>query len=265
MSDLQHARIADLCAELRLKTIDGTWSAAAQAAVSKENSLGDFLEAVLRAELDARRVRVREMAARVAGLPAIKTMDGFDFAFAAGAPKKQIQELASLAFVERAENVVLLGPSGVGKTHIAIALGYLATQRGLKVRFTTAVDLVLMLETAQRQGKLKEAMQRTTHGHRLLIVDEIGYLSLNREQASLFFQVVAGRYERGSTILTSNLTFGSWDQAFAGETVLTAAMLDRVLHHATVVAIQGESYRLKDKRRAGILPKPDAHALEPTR
>ena len=134
----------------------------------------------------------------------------------------------------------------------------------MKVRFTTAVDLVLMLETAQRQGKLKEAMQRTTHGHRLLIVDEIGYLSLDRAQASLFFQVVAGRYERGSTILTSNLTFGSWDQAFAGETVLTAAMLDRVLHHATVVAIQGESYRLKDKRRAGILSKSDTRALEPT-
>jgi DNA replication protein DnaC len=94
-------------------------------------------------------------------------------------------------------------------------------------------------------------------------VDEIGYLSLGREQASLFFQVVAGRYERGSMILTSNLTFGSWDQAFAGETVLTGAMLDRILHHATVVSIQGESYRLKDKRRAGVLPKPDARALEP--
>ena len=98
------------------------------------------------------------------------------------------------------------------------------------MRFTTAVDLVLTLETVQRQGKLKEAMQRTTHGHRLLIVDEIGRLSLDREQASLFFQVVAGRYERGSTILTSKLIFGSWDQAFAGETVLKAAVLDRMPH-----------------------------------
>ena len=202
------------------------------------------------------------MAARVAGFPAIKTLESYDFAFATGAPRKQLLELASLAFIERAENVVLLGPSGVGKTHLAIALGHLATQRAMKVRFTTAADLVLMLEAAQRQGKLKEAMHRAVNVYKLLIVDEIGYLPLGREQANLFFQVVAKRYERGSMILTSNLTFGSWDQAFAGETVLTAAMLDRILHHATVVSIQGESYRLKDKRKAGLIaataPKKEA-------
>ena len=150
---------------------------------------------------------------------------------------------------------MFLGPSGVGKTHLAIALGYLATQRGWKVRFTTAAGLVLALETAQRQGRIKEAMHRAVNIYKLLIVDEIGYLPLEREQANLFFQVVAKRYERGSMILTSNLTFGSWDQAFAGEAVLTAAILDRVLHHATVVTIQGESYRLKDKRRAGVIAR----------
>jgi hypothetical protein len=128
-------------------------------------------------------------------------------------------------------------------------------QRGWKVRFTTAADLVLLLEAAQRQGRLKEVLHRAVNIYRMLIIDEIGYLPMDREQANLFFQVVTKRYERGAMILTSNLTFGSWDQAFAGETVLTAAMLDRLLHHATVVQVGGESYRLKDKRRAGVMAK----------
>ena len=256
MSDLQHQRLMDLCAELRLSAVPGLYGSLAQSAVAKQASYADFLEETLRAERDARRLRACEMFARVAGFPAVKTLDGFDFAFATGAPRQQILELASLAFIERAENVVFLGPSGVGKTHLAIALGYLATQKGLKVRFTTAADLVLTLETAQRQGRFKEAMHRAVNLYGLLIVDEIGYLPLGREQANLFFQVVAKRYEKGAMILTSNLTFGSWDQAFAGDPVLTAAMLDRVLHHASVVMIQGESYRLKDKRRAGLMARP---------
>jgi DNA replication protein DnaC len=144
------------------------------------------------------------MFARIAGFPAIKTLDQYDFNFAPGAPPKQIMELASLAFVERAENVVFLGPSGLGKTHLAIALGYLAAQKGYKTRFFSAADLVLMLEAAQRQGRYRQAMHRAVNAYKLLIIDEIGYLPLSREQANLFFQVVAQRYERGSMILTSN-------------------------------------------------------------
>ncbi len=258
MSGTQHERISELCAELRLAAVPGLYGATAQAAAARDASFSDFLEEKLRGEREVRRARAREMFGRTAGFPAVKTLDGYDFGFATGAPRQQITELASLAFVERAENVVFLGPSGVGKTHLAIALGYLATQRGWKVRFTTAADLVLLLEAAQRQGRLKEVLHRAVNIYRLLIIDEIGYLPMGREQANLFFQVVTKRYERGAMILTSNLTFGSWDQAFAGETVLTAAMLDRLLHHATVVQISGESYRLKDKRRAGVTAKKES-------
>ena len=259
MNGTQHERISELCAELRLAAVPDLYGATAQAAAARDATFSDFLEETLRGEREVRRARAREMFARTAGFPAVKTLDGYDFGFATGAPRQQITELSSLAFVERAENVVFLGPSGVGKTHLAIALGYLATQRGWKVRFTTAADLVLLLEAAQRQGRLKEVLHRAVNIYRLLIIDEIGYLPMGREQANLFFQVVSKRYERGAMILTSNLTFGSWDQAFAGETVLTAAMLDRLLHHATVVQISGESYRLKDKRRAGVMAKKESH------
>lgn len=258
MTDLQHERIGGLCGELKLSAVPDVYGSIAQKAAAKDLSYADFLEETLRAERESRKARAREMFARVAGFPAVKTLDGFDFGFATGAPRQQIQELATLAFIERAENVVFLGASGVGKTHLAIALGYLATQQGMKVRFTTAADLVMTLETAQRQGRWKEAMHRTVNVYKLLIIDEIGYLPLQREQANLFFQVVTKRYEKGAMILTSNLTFGSWDQALAGDAVLTGAMLDRLLHHSIVVTIQGESYRLKDKRRAGLIARPAA-------
>jgi DNA replication protein DnaC len=163
--NVQHERIIELCAELRLGAIAAQYSVLAQQAAEQQASFTDFLESLLRAERESRRARAREMFARVAGFPAIKTLDQYDFIFATGAPRKQIMELASLAFVERGENVVFLGPSGVGKTHIAIALGYLATQKGYKTRFLTAADLVLMLEAAQRQGRYREVMHHAVSGY----------------------------------------------------------------------------------------------------
>src|SRR5271168_3899177 len=257
LNNLQHERITVLAQDLRLTALPDLYGGIAQNAANKKDvSYADFLEDILKAERDARRVRSREILTRTAGFPALKTLEAYDFTFATGAPHSQIQELASLGFVERAENIVLLGPSGTGKTHLAIAFGLIAAQKSWKVRFTTAADLVIAMEAAYRQGRMKEAMHRVIAAPKLLIIDEIGYLPFGREQANLFFQVVARRYERGSLILTSNLAFGSWDEAFAGDAVLTAAMLDRVLHHATVVQIAGESYRLKDKRRAGIMARP---------
>lgn len=156
-----------------------------------------------------------------------------------------------MTFIERAENVVFLGPSGVGKSHLAQALAYRAAMAGIKTRFITAADLMLQLATAHKQERLKEYFNRAVIGPRLLIVDEIGYLPFGREEATLFFNVVAKRYERGSIVLTSNLPFSQWASAFADDQTLTAALLDRLLHHAHIVQISGESYRLKDKRKAG--------------
>lgn len=252
--NLQHDRISELCTALKLERIGSDWSHLAQQAASREVSFADFLEQLLGAEREARAERSRQTLLKMAALPAVKTLEQYDFAFASGAPRAQLQELTALTFLERTENIVLLGPSGVGKTHLAIALAYRAVMNGIKTRFVTAADLMLQLRAAQRQERLKQYFNRVVMGPKLLVIDEIGYLPFGREEANLFFNVVAKRYERGSMILTSNLPFTQWAGTFADDQTLTAAMLDRLLHHAHIVQITGESYRLKDKRKAGATP-----------
>ena len=189
----------------------------------------------------------------MAAFPSIKTLEQFDFEAAPGVPKARIQELAGLAFIERRENVIFLGPSGTGKSHLATALGVRATERRYKVRFVTAADLVLQLEKARREHRFDQYLKRAILGPSLLILDEIGYLPLKKEQADMFFQVVAKRYEQGSVILTSNLSFGDWEETFDGNAALTSAMLDRLLHHAHVIQIRGDSYRLRQARQSGLI------------
>lgn len=247
----QQERITALCEQLKMACLAAEWPALAQQAARTEASYADFLEKLLGSEFAAREQRKRSTLLKLATLSTVKTLEQIDWAAAGGAPKAQILELSHLAFVVRAENVVLLGPSGVGKTHIALALAYRAVMAGHKVRFLTAADLMLQLAAARAQGRLKEYFNRAVMGPKLLVIDEIGYLPFGREEANLFFNVVAKRYERGAIVLTSNLPFTQWASAFADDQTLTAAMLDRLLHHAHIVQISGESYRLRDKRKAG--------------
>lgn len=252
--NLQLQRIQHACEVLKLPAIATEWSAMADHSAAQNKSFADFLENLLNTELDARLRRTREMLLKTAGLPAIKHFDDYDFRFATGAPRKQLQELTSLAFIERQENIVLLGPSGVGKSHLAIALAYSAIMRGIKVRFISAADLMLQLATAKKQGRLEAYLKRSVLSPKLLVIDEIGYLPFGRDEANLFFNVIAKRYEQGSVIVTSNLPFSQWSTAFADDQTLTAALLDRLLHHAHIVQISGNSYRLKGKRTAGVIP-----------
>jgi len=249
-------RISRQCQRLKLNHLATEWTAIVDAAAKRQDSLAEVFEKLLAAECTAREHRTRELMLKLATLPAVKTLEGYDFAFASGAPRKQITELGGLAFMERHENVVLLGPSGVGKTHIASALALKATQAGIKTRFITAADLMIQLALAKAQGRITEYMNRAVIGPRLLVIDELGYLPFGREEANLFFHVIAKRYERSSTIVTSNLAFTQWATTLADDVTLTAALLDRLLHHVHIVQINGESYRLKDRKKAGHLKVP---------
>ena len=258
--NLLQFQIEEKCAELGLRSLANEWNNVAETCLKKESSLGEFLLEMLNVESVNRHVRAQEVLLKQAGFPALKTMEEFDFKLATGdnylekrRPRKAVKELETLSFVERYENLFLLGPSGTGKTHLASALGYLATQNRMKTKFITASDLMLQLSLANRQGKLKSYMQRSIMAPRLLIIDEIGYLPFGREEANLFFNVVAKRYEKGSIILTSNLTFSQWPSTFSDDATLTAAMLDRLLHHSHVLQLSGESYRLRTKKKAGVI------------
>lgn len=252
---LTQERLEHLADRLRLPDIPALVPALAQEAVSKEWSFADFAEALLKAQSDASDARACETLQRLAGFPARKTIDVFDFAFQASINKKQVAELASCAFIERAENVILLGPPGVGKTHLAIALGIEATRRRLSVKFTTAARLVASLVEARTAGTFSRRLMGFVRPS-LLIIDEVGFLPLDAGEASLLFEVVCRRYEHGSIVLTSNKSYGEWGEVFSGDTVIATAILDRLLHHSTTISIKGESYRLKDRKRAGIVTLP---------
>ena len=224
-----------------------------------------FLAQALETEYRGRFQRGIEARVKLARFPWLKTLEQFDFEFQPSLNKKLVRELAGLSFVERAHNVVLLGPPGVGKTHLAIALGMKAVEAGYSALFLTLEQLMTRLTRARHENRLERTLQQLVYP-KVLILDELGYLPLSREEASLFFRLLVRRYERASLIVTSNKSFLDWGEIFQDH-VLATAILDRLLHHATTLNIKGESYRLKEKRRAGLLgqsPQPQPEEVMAT-
>ena len=223
-------------------------------AVSRGLSTTEMLDSILDYEVKSRRTTAIDTRMKLSGIPVRKTLEEFDLSFQPSIERTLFDDLRTLRFIHNADNLILLGPPGVGKSHLAIGYGIAAIEAGFSVYYVTSVAMIDKLKKANSRGTLEFAL-KTLGKFKVLIIDEIGYLPMDKEGAHLFFQLVSRRYEKGTTILTSNKSFSEWGETL-GDNIIAAAVLDRILHHSITMNIKGESYRLKSRRKTGLTYPP---------
>jgi DNA replication protein DnaC len=246
MSDVPQILLHHHLKKLRLPTFMAEYEKQAQQCAAENKNHVDYLSRLAELELIERERRMIERRIKAARFPAVKSLESFDFKAMPSLNKPLVMELARCEYIDRFENVIALGPSGTGKTHIALGLGLAACQKGLKVRFITAAALVHELMEANDERQLLRLQKQLASLH-LLIIDELGFVPLSKTGAELLFEVISQCYERGSLMITSNLPFDEWTQTFGSER-LTGALLDRLTHHIHILEMNGESFRLKQSR-----------------
>jgi DNA replication protein DnaC len=240
------AAIAHLTRALKMPTIGAVWDKLAEIARDQSWAHEEYLAAVLERQLADREANGTALRISGAHFPAVKTLDDFNVDYQPTLRRDVLAHLATTTWIGKADNVILLGPPGVGKTHLAIGLGIKACHAGYPVAFDTATGWADRLAAAHREARLDKELKRLRR-YRLLIIDEVGYLPFDSDAANLFFQLIASRYEQGSVLVTSNMPFGRWGETF-GDDIVAAAMIDRLVHHAEVIALAGDSYRTRTRR-----------------